>query len=1247
MMSLKRPVGGVWGAVLCAAVAAALHALGAAAAEPAAAFNSAKAAYEQRNYPAAAEQFRSFLKTAANSSEAPVAQYYLGLALLEAAQPDYHAAGEALAAAANVEGFAQRGHALYYLGLSLRSQAHQAAMQAIQAGADEAKAAPLREASAKFYAQAAERFARSAEALAGAGDWPERARCAAAEALLKVGKHKEAAAAVAPALSAASPGGAYARLAAYYAGEALLGANDPAGAMRALSTLPPFEDPVTALGARFMLAQVHEQSGEYPEAAALYEAALAEYPKSKQAVSAMLQNPPQPHGRLDERVRVETFAAAALEYAPRINFHLGGVYQAMGRHGEAVARLGEFIQQNPKSPLLPEAMFALAASRLEMKQFAEAAKTFAVLAEHPALGGRATWMLGRAQAGAGDPANLGKAVETLRKAAENLEKSAADPAAKRRHLEVLADLGDAQQAARRHKEAASTYQKALDAAAESAEQAESVLPKLATALHSAGLHAEADASCQRFIAAFPRSPQMPAVLFRHAENALARGNALAGDAAKAAPFFEEAAKRYLPLIETYPEFAHVSHARLGLASACIALGRHAKAAEALAAIPAAERLGTLAHVPYLLAECLMRTLPEDSDDALAAARLIEQSNTAAALLAEFVSAQPQHPQAPDAWLKLGQCRLRVASAVADPQEKLRLARSAQDALAKVIHQHSGHAAYPEAVYESARASLAMNDANSAAQQLSRFQSAPLKNTAIAPTALIQLGECLRKLNRAAEAVNLLGQLRAEQEPLAAGDPARKAVMARVMLMYGLALKDVSKHAEARAIFETLAAQHGERPEAVEAKWRTAQSKKEEAAAGLASAVQKLAGVAGGNPEQIKPAQDAVDAAARSLAEAAASLSSQGQALSESRPGIALAAMLDAASAYQLVRDTELAAAREKLSRETLAKLEARRKAETPQIAGLPALRPFQPPITAAAPPASEQKAREALKAVIDAAGDTPAGIEAALRLADLHTQRNEYDPAIAVLRAALEHDMPQAAAERVNVELGYALLGKGDAASAAAAMPLFEQVTQNVNGPLYARARLGYAECSLVQKDYSTAVQRLARFRDKPELANRPGVTDRALTLLGHAYAALNQWEPSRAAFRTMLDRSGGSPYRSEAYFGMATALRQLNQLDEAAATYAHVVSRTSDEWAAKAQLAIGQCKVQQKKWDEAMAALLIVYYTYDYPELSASALYEAAHAMVQLKKPQEAKGLLDRLVKENPGGQWAELARKRLAEIK
>ena len=56
---------------------------------------------------------------------------------------------------------------------------------------------------------------------------------------------------------------------------------------------------------------------------------------------------------------------------------------------------------------------------------------------------------------------------------------------------------------------------------------------------------------------------------------------------------------------------------------------------------------------------------------------------------------------------------------------------------------------------------------------------------------------------------------------------------------------------------------------------------------------------------------------------------------------------------------------------------------------------------------------------------------------------------------------------------------------------------------------------------------------------------------------------------------------------------------------------------------------------------------SFDYPDLSAMALCQSARALVELKKMEDAKTILNRVVKDHPTGTWAEMAKKLLAEIK
>jgi TolA-binding protein len=72
-----------------------------------------------------------------------------------------------------------------------------------------------------------------------------------------------------------------------------------------------------------------------------------------------------------------------------------------------------------------------------------------------------------------------------------------------------------------------------------------------------------------------------------------------------------------------------------------------------------------------------------------------------------------------------------------------------------------------------------------------------------------------------------------------------------------------------------------------------------------------------------------------------------------------------------------------------------------------------------------------------------------------------------------------------------------------------------------------------------------------------------------------------------------------------------------------------------------------QKRYPEAATALLVVPYTYDYPAINALALVEAARAFSENKQEEQAVRLLERVIRDHPGTEQAEAAKKRLAELK
>ena len=88
-----------------------------------------------------------------------------------------------------------------------------------------------------------------------------------------------------------------------------------------------------------------------------------------------------------------------------------------------------------------------------------------------------------------------------------------------------------------------------------------------------------------------------------------------------------------------------------------------------------------------------------------------------------------------------------------------------------------------------------------------------------------------------------------------------------------------------------------------------------------------------------------------------------------------------------------------------------------------------------------------------------------------------------------------------------------------------------------------------------------------------------------------------------------------EARYGLGRALQQQRNLDGAVTAYGQVVARTATDLAAKAQLQIGLCRMEQKRYLDAANAFLVIPTTYDYPELRAAALFEAGKAYLELKQ--------------------------------
>jgi tetratricopeptide (TPR) repeat protein len=308
------------------------------------------------------------------------------------------------------------------------------------------------------------------------------------------------------------------------------------------------------------------------------------------------------------------------------------------------------------------------------------------------------------------------------------------------------------------------------------------------------------------------------------------------------------------------------------------------------------------------------------------------------------------------------------------------------------------------------------------------------------------------------------------------------------------------------------------------------------------------------------------------------------------------------------------------------------------------LNPPVVPLTAVPVQASEKAAREQYAAIIAAARRSPLGIRVRLELAEMDAQRGQNDAALELLAGAIEDNPPPELAERLHLRLATCLLSKDDV---PAALTQARAVLKNPASSLAGEARCVLAEVYMQKKEWANAIEQLVPFRDKDPWRNIPGLADRALLRLGYAFAQAQKWEESRQAMEAVVQRFPQSPWVYEARYGMGWAWQNMNQFDNACNAYAEVTRGSAAEVAARAQLQIGLCRLAQKRYPEAAKELLVVSYTYDYPEITAAALCEAGQAYLEQKQPADAAKLWQGIMQNYATSKWAEVAKQRLTGIK
>lgn len=1240
--------------------------------------NSARKAYNEQNLPFAATKFSEFLQKFGGHPQANSARYGLALCHIDGPERNFEKAIEPLGQLAGNAALSEQPYAVYYLGIAKRGQAlSDIALASTKQGGEQQQIqqkaqARLTEAASHF-AAATTAFTAKIGKIDGMPkelpkelDWAARSRADQAEMELRLGKIKEAKATAEPfAKDPLLAKSRYLKLGLYYHGFAAFLLQDYLVAGRSLNQLNPFDDPTFGLHARYLMGRIYQVTEESDKALAAYDKVLSDYDKQKKDANEAMKRPDQFKNNPTERIRVESLAKnPPPDHVAASVFYSACLQYEGGKFGEALGRFQAFAKDYPNSPLQPEAALRVGYCQVQLKQFAEAGNTLTPLVDkNPRLADQILFWLGKAQTGvalAADAANaqardngLKAALATLKNAADRANQAAAtDPDAKLRRAEILLETADVMQLARMNREAAAQYEQLLNEKSNPA-RAEETMQRYISALHLAGDYDRSEQICTAFQKEFPRSPLLPIVAFRSAENGYFR--ALAAEKRPDFPnkttelpkLYDEAGKRYKALIERYPEFERIHLARYGLAMCHFKRSDYEAALKALESIPQAERTGDLANTSYLLAECLIRLAPDKVEDALASGMLTEKLSQAQQNLDAFIGANAKAPEVPDAMLKLGVCQTRLALQLANPPERNQGLTAARQTFDKLIQAYPKEVQGVQAVMERAKCQAAQGDKGGAINELRKFTTDPLQQTTIAPIAVLQLATLLREQNKADEAAQMLNTARQKHEPTLKDQPERIALL---RYHHGVCLQEANKPAEARQQLETIGQIASGRPIAVEAALRSGQCRMVEAKLAIENA-RKLLAQGNLKSEQLQQANTALNNSYNAMNEAAQTLQSRAEEFKATQPNYEARARMfyEAAWAWRTVAEQEITRTRAQMQIEKQKQLqaEADKKAAPGTKAPVVPLPEIDRATIALQP--SEGKARNAYQILIGSFPDILMSVEARFELSEMMAERNEFDPAIKLLQEALDKEPADNKSpspeliDKMRIRLGSCFVSKK---MPKEALEKFAVVADNPKSPLVAQGLYRAGECHLDLGENDKAIARFIVFRDKPEFHNVPGVSDRAVLRLGHAYAAAKQWEPSRQAMEVFTQRYGNSPWINDARYGLGWALQNAGQFDPAVNAYNAVIANTASELAAKAHLQIGLCRLEQKRWGDAATSLLVVPFTFDYPELSAAALTEASRALIEDKKPEQAERLLKRVIKDYPQSEWAKVAQTRLEAL-
>jgi TolA-binding protein len=227
--------------------------------------------------------------------------------------------------------------------------------------------------------------------------------------------------------------------------------------------------------------------------------------------------------------------------------------------------------------------------------------------------------------------------------------------------------------------------------------------------------------------------------------------------------------------------------------------------------------------------------------------------------------------------------------------------------------------------------------------------------------------------------------------------------------------------------------------------------------------------------------------------------------------------------------------------------------------------------------------------------------------------------------------------------LGRAAAAQDDWEQAAAHMELL--AGGQIDPALALRARYWIAEADYRRQRFDEAALKFASLRRQLPSPLEPWT---AVVPLREAQslAQLGRWDEALAAAQPIGRDYPLFPQQHEADYSVGRSLAGLGRFREAREAYERVLRSPQGgktETAAMAQWMIGESYFHQRDYEAALRAYLRVESLFAYRQWQAAALLQAGKCYEQLKRPIQAKGLYERIVKEYSDTPYGPQAEERL----